>query len=95
MIKVYITLFSLFFAYGVSAQKTADEFIKSGNQKEDVKDYKGALADYNQAIMLEPQNSEALYYRGFVKIRMQDFGNAITDFDLALAVDTESVELYY
>jgi tetratricopeptide (TPR) repeat protein len=96
MIKVCFTLFSFLLAVPVVyAQKSVAEFIKSGIQKENLEDFKGALADYNQAIFLDPQNTEALYYRGFVKTRMQDFANAMTDFDLAIAIDTESVELYY
>ena len=82
-------------AQQVIAQKNVSDFIESGNQKEDLRDYKGALADFNKALLLEPNNTKALYYSGFVKFQMEDFGNALTDYSLAIESDTASVELFY
>ena len=79
----------------VISQKNVSDFIESGYQKEDLRDYKGALADFNKALLLEPNNTKALYYSGFVKFQMEDFGNALTDFSLAIESDTASVELFY
>lgn len=77
------------------SQKSVSDFIESGNQKEEKSDYKGALADFNKALLIEPNNTKALYYSGFMKFQMDDFGNALTDYSQAIESDTASVELFY
>ena len=77
------------------SQKSVSDFIESGNQKEEKSDYKGALADFNKALLIEPNNTKALYYSGFMKFQMDDFGNALTDYTQAIESDTASVELFY
>ena len=76
-------------------KKSADDLIASGNQKEELNDYKGAITDFNKALLMEPKSSKILYYCGFIKFQMEDYGNAITDYNRAIESDTESVELYY
>ncbi len=76
-------------------QKTADDFIKSGNQKESAKDYSGAAKDFAQAVQIDPKNSEALYYLGYINFEMKDYESAIMHFDLAIKSDSGSVELFY
>src|SRR5436190_12767937 len=109
MTRLHVTLIFLLFNSVVFAQKPSedlnkmslqkemseDDFIKKGIQKEKANDYKGALTDFNEALYLNPKNTEALYYRGYVKAMMLDYINALTDYDQAIAFDTASVELYY
>ena len=85
----------LLFSISSYSQTTASDFIKSGNQKESVKDYKGAAKDFAQAVQLEPKNTEALYNLGFMNFEMKDYEAAIRNYDLAIEADTESVELFY
>ncbi len=49
-------------------QKTAEDYLDSGNAKADLEDYKGAIQDYNKAIELNPDLAEAYYNRGVAKI---------------------------
>ena len=93
--RIYLTFFVILFGMQVQAQKSINDLVVSGNQKEELNDYKGAYLDFEKARMLEPGNSKVLYYLGFTKIQMEDYANAITDFNLAIESDTESVELYY
>ena len=49
----------------------ADAFYKSGIMKYDLKDYVGAVEDYNKAINIDPNYSQAYktyYNRGIAKI---------------------------
>ena len=52
----------------ISFGQTAKEYIKSGNQKDDTKDYNGAISDYTKAIELNPDAAVAYYNRGNSKI---------------------------
>ena len=93
--KLRFLLFSFLIVSTAFGQNTADDYIRSGNQKEKVNDYKGALMDYQKAYEMDPANTEALYSTGYMKFLMQDYMSAITDFDNAIKSDTESVELFY
>ena len=42
-------------------------------------DNQGAIADYNQAIKLKPDNAEAYYNRGGIKMSTGDNQGAIND----------------
>jgi tetratricopeptide (TPR) repeat protein len=49
-------------------------FYLRGNTKYLLKDYKGAVTDYNRAIELNPENRMAYYNRGFANTKL---GNKI------------------
>ncbi len=85
----------IFFSMKVLGQTTAENFVRSGNQKENQKDYKGALADFNKALEIEPGNVDALYYRGYIKFQLQDYASAIADYDAAAEKDSVDAEIFY
>jgi len=60
LIKTITTLiiFCLFITTLVYAQ-TAEDYFNSGNDKEDLQDYRGAIQDYNKAIELNPNYAVA------------------------------------
>jgi tetratricopeptide (TPR) repeat protein len=64
----------------------ADDYYISANNKEDANDYRGALADYDQAITLSPKYAEAYSNRGNLRVnRLNDPLGALADFNLAIA----------
>lgn len=50
--------------------KTAQEYFDQGNEKFNLQDYNGAVADYTKAIEIEPQSKMSYYYRGCAKIHL-------------------------
>jgi len=48
--------------------QTAEEYVNSGNQKDDAKDYNGAISDYTKAIELDPNDAGAYYNRGISNV---------------------------
>ena len=51
-----------------------------------------ALADYNEATRLGPQNAEAFFERGLLlATRKREFGRALADFDRVLALQPDDV----
>ncbi len=69
-------------------------YSNRGNAKSDLGDKKGAIADYNLAIELNPQFAVAYTNRGFVKSDLGDHQGAIADYNIALKLNPQSVETY-
>ena len=57
-------------------------------------DFDHAIADYDQAIRLDPKNASALNNRGIVWFEKGDFDRAIADYNLALRADANFAPAY-
>lgn len=49
--------------------------------------YKDAIADFNEALDLDPRCYQAAYYRGVVRTVLEDYGAALSDYDLSLSIN--------
>jgi tetratricopeptide (TPR) repeat protein len=59
------------------------------------KQYKGALADFNAALKVEPESWMVLYNRGIVFLDLGRDDEAIRDFGAAIRVEPETAIAYY
>lgn len=50
--------------------RQAATYVASGAFKASHKDWKGALADYDKALSIDPNNPAALSYEGYLRLRM-------------------------
>jgi uncharacterized protein len=74
-----------------SAKLTAEDYLKAGNDKKSEGKILEALDDYDQAITLNPQYTEAYYERGLLKRdNLKDPLGALADFDRTTAINSES-----
>jgi tetratricopeptide (TPR) repeat protein len=65
-----------------------EDYIVGATQKYRQGDYRGALADLNTAIQLNPNDAIAHQYRGALKVeRLEDFPGGLKDLDRALEID--------
>jgi tetratricopeptide (TPR) repeat protein len=72
---------------------TADDYFLSAYQKDEKKDYRGALADYNQSIALKPDF--AYNNRGFLKHeKLNDVKGALADFNQSIALKPDYALAY-
>ena len=73
-----------------------DNYVKSAAQKYfDKGDYRGALADYNQAIALDPFDGYAYTLRGYLKEKkLNDIQGALADYDQAISLGYKSAHAY-
>ena len=78
-----------------SPQLTATAFYDSGNSKYNLKDYQGAIADYNQAIKLNPDWPGSYANRGHSKHLLKDYEGAIADYNQAIKLKPDDAESYY
>jgi tetratricopeptide (TPR) repeat protein len=58
-------------------------------------DYPAAIADYNQAIEINPNDAEAYSNRGNAYIDLKDYQRAIADFTKAIEIDPNDADAYY
>jgi tetratricopeptide (TPR) repeat protein len=73
----------------------ADDYFASAVQKYTKGDNRGALADYNRAIALDPKNATVYSYRGWLKSqRLNDEQGALADYNQAIALGLKDAELY-
>lgn len=77
---------------------TEDNYMKSeayfnrGLNKRYTNDFKGAIADYTEAIKLRPDYYKAYNNRGFAKLQLEDYAGAIPDFTMTIKYDNYNTE---
>jgi tetratricopeptide (TPR) repeat protein len=93
--KQLFFLFSTLLLISYSHSQNAEEYLGEGMTKLfKLKDYTGAIADFNKAIQLSPKRESAYYYRGVAKFWLEDRRGAIVDFNKAIELDPNDAEAY-
>jgi tetratricopeptide (TPR) repeat protein len=78
----------------VAATPKADDFYIRTENKYRQKDYKGAIADYTEAIRLNPKYDTAYNNRGVARSELGDPKGAIADYNTALKINPTYAEAY-
>jgi tetratricopeptide (TPR) repeat protein len=68
--------------------------FKLAEKKRKQWDWKGALANYTEAIKFDPQNDEAYYCRALVKDEILDYDGAIADYSEAIYLNSHYTNAY-
>ena len=91
--KLIAVAFGAIFAVSLAVSPGANAedapFIKSGKAKFIQGYYRGAIADYDRAIMLNPSLAEAHYNQGVAKSKLGDHDGAEADRQRAIELDPE------
>ena len=74
---------------------SATDLLQSGQQKMQDLDYRGAILDLSQSILLNPEIADSYFYRGLVRAKLEDQLGAISDFDDAILRDPNHSWAYY
>jgi tetratricopeptide (TPR) repeat protein len=91
-----------YFAFGLAAYLQADPgaprgawgYTSRGNEHLDKGEYDEALADYTEALRLDPGYACAYANRGIAHIRKGDYAQALPDLDRAIRLDPGLADAY-
>ena len=92
--KQLLTIFILLLSTATFGQ-TADEFLQSGIEKHNSKDFAGAIKDYSKAIKSDKSLRDAYFNRGICEQALQNVKSAIKDFDKTIELDPKFIKAYY
>ena len=73
----------------------AEEFYNSGTEKFNAKDYAGAIADFDSALVLVPTFEKAIFNRGSVKFQQRDYSGAIADLNSLIQINPNYDGVYF
>ncbi len=76
-------------------QKTKEEWVKEGNQFYGAKQFKEAIAAYDNAIKLDSGYTIAYYGIGIAHRNSGEYQKALADFDQVIALDSQYTNAYY
>ncbi|MEM8641445.1 MAG: tetratricopeptide repeat protein [Cyanobacteria bacterium P01_G01_bin.54] len=77
-----------------SFSQSAEDFASQGDKKYEEGDYEGAIAEYNNALHLNPEFTQVYNNRGIAKSCLGDHKGAIDDYSQALRLDPSSANIY-
>jgi lipoprotein NlpI len=78
----------------LSPENRAIVFSSRGLAWSDKKDYDRAIADYTEAIRLNPQDAQAFYNRGVAWHFKKDYDRAIADYTEAIRLNPQLVKVF-
>lgn len=73
----------------------ANQKIREGDSLYYAKNYKSAVARYNEALKLNPNNVSAYNNRGVCYRQLNDYRKAFTDFEIAIELNPKYANAYY
>ncbi|MHB8259600.1 MAG: tetratricopeptide repeat protein [Bacteroidia bacterium] len=91
---IIFNLAFLIFHLFCSAQ-TAQEYYLFGNKKHFSADYKGAIADYNKSLALNPTDWNVFFSRGLAKYHLKDYKGALVDYNKAIELNSTYEKAYF
>ena len=91
VVLVLVLTLSLF---ACGSQSGAEEHFSAGEQLQDQEHWEEAIAEYDEAIRLNPQNADAYSNRGFAYFKLDQFEQAIQDYGEAIRLDPRNPMLY-
>ena len=78
----------------LATRQSAEAYFNRAYAKHDLGDKKGAIADYNQAIAINPQDAIAYNNRGVAKSALGDKQGAIADYNQAIVINPQFAQPY-
>ncbi len=72
-----------------------DDYMAEAQSAADMWDYDEAIAAYDKALKLQPENTEIYFLRGYAKDMYGDRESAVDDYDKAIELHPEDSRIYH
>jgi tetratricopeptide (TPR) repeat protein len=95
IVLVGIVTSALIISKPKSNLEEAKNYYESGQKKQTLEDYQGAIADFTKSIQLKPDSGGFYSSRGSAKQELKDYQGAVTDFTEAIRIDPFYAYFYY
>ncbi|MDA9347062.1 tetratricopeptide repeat protein [bacterium] len=76
------------------SKRTKISYFEIGLAKFNLKDYRGAIADYTRVIEIDPKYPKAYFNRGHSKGLLENYRGAIADYTKAIEIDPNDAAAY-
>ena len=76
-----------------AAKVVAAAYVDQGNDRARAGEYAAAIAEYDEALQLQPDYAHAYYYRGLVKAALGQQEAAVADLDTAFELAKEAGDI--
>lgn len=74
--------------------QAAQQYLQQGTQKNQANNFQGAIADFNEAIRLDPDDVNAYINRGYAHHRLGSLNAAANDYNKAIQLNPNSAEAH-
>ncbi len=75
--------------------QTSEQYYQGADLKFGLRDYQGAIEQYNKAIELDPTYAKAYSGRALSKCMLQNFQSALADYNKVIEIKPLDAESYY
>ena len=79
----------------MSYSQSASELTEKGKKLYEQREYMQAVINYNKAIDVDPNYSQAYYMRGKIKEAFEDIHGAMKDFNTAIDKNSKYAEAFF
>lgn len=93
-IKLFALLSFNLFILNNSFGQTSIDYIKSGIENLAIGNYTEAIKNFNSAIEIDPQSTDAYQLRAMAKFKLKDYRGAIIDDNAAILLDPKNADAY-
>jgi tetratricopeptide (TPR) repeat protein len=73
----------------------ATAYVNRGKEHVNKKDYDSAIADFNEAIRINPNDSSVYFYRGYAYYNKNNYDSAIANYSLSIKIDPNNPVTYF
>lgn len=93
MKNIFLLSFVLYLISCVSCQ-TSEDYVKNGTHKYLNNDYHGAIAEYDEAIKINPNCIDAYNNRAIAKSTLKDYSGALADWNKVIELNPKDAGAY-
>jgi tetratricopeptide (TPR) repeat protein len=90
-----ILIGSLFLGPATAADLTAEDYYNQGIDYASLQKYTDAIASYDNALLINPQYSNAWYNRGNAFLTLGQYSDAITSYSNATRINPDDSDAWY